>query len=381
MANEIIISYPDHGATLYATLIRASDRLVWDTVSTTFVAWVDANLGRYAIPLVNSVDDTWSASMPPVLENTYVWSFYLQAGASPAVGDTVLDAYTGLWTPTTVGLSPYALATLAGLKAELKITVNTYDNYLITLINQASALFEKLCDDRKFVARDYHEFARARKGRIITYQYPILDVYNLGWSNYNVASLKYAATTEIGASYKVVPGPDDGTPVFKFSVTDENGAETVRTYACGTYKSIKTLAAAVQADWPNLTFTVVNNAPSDMLMPTKPINLLTKEQQLYVVGSDIDVQFVEAEAGMIGTGWSVLDEYIMVKYRAGYEVVPDDIQFCVTTIAKNMYLLRSNNFNMRSVSLGNYAYTMGDRDLITPQVEELLQMRCRKSIK
>lgn len=381
MANEIIISYPDHSATLYCVLIRAADRLVYDAQSQIFTTWQDANIGRYAIALTNTVDDTWAADQPDVAQTSYIWTFYLQAGVAPAYTDTVIDSYQGDWTPVTQDLSPYALTTLDSLKAELGITVNTYDNYLVQLINQASTVFEKLCDDRHFVARDYHEFARAKRGRIITYQYPIIDVYNIGWSNQEAITLHYTDPTAISANFKVVAAPDDGFPTFKISVTDEDGAQTTRTYSLATYKSTKTLLAAIQADWPNLTATLVTNAPTDMLMPSKPIDMLNQTNKLYVVGNDVTPAFVQADGGMIGLGWSVIEEYVMVKYRAGYEVVPSDIQWCVNTIAKNMFLLRKNNFNMRSVSLGNYSYSMGDSDVITPQVEEVLQMFCRKSVK
>lgn len=385
MSNEIITTYQENGATLYCILIRQNDRLVWSVTEEDFVNWKDENVSNYAISLTNNVDDIYTADMPPVASDRYVWTFYLQSSTEPQITDTVLDAYTGNWTAVTEGIWEYALTDLETVKAELNIpeSITTFDNYLIKLINQASRLWETLCDDRHFVARDYTEFTQMRKGRIISYQYPIIDVYSIGWGQVGVAEIMYTDSTAIKATYKIIPAPENSYGLFKISITDENGNETTGTFSLQTYKSLKTLAEAVKLAYPNITFTNITNSATNELLPTKPINILNNKELLYVPSNDVGVQFIRKDSGQIGTGWSVVDEYVMLRYRAGFEQneIPQDIVNAVTSIVKNMYTLRATNYNMKYVELGNYSYTLGNQDLINPNIREIMDMWTRKSIK
>lgn len=384
MANEITIVHQPHTDTLYSIIIRSSDRQVYDNAHSVFTAWNDLNLANYVIPLTNNVDDTYQADMPTIASGTYILNFYLQAGVSPSINDTVLRSFQFDWLASTIGIDPYALTDLATLKLELGITNTLSDTYLTQIINQASYVIEKLCDDRHFKARDYNEMVRLRRGRCIAYQYPILDIYSLGFTQKEVSRLNYVDNTNtmLSCTYRVQNEVPTDTPNIKFSFVDANGNETTSTYSLTTYKSIQTLQNAITTDYPNLSWTMSLNNQTNQLLSTRAVNILNQTASLYVIGNDIGVDFNQAENGIIGTGWSVIDEYCLLRYRAGYEVIPSDLQWLTTMLAKNIYTYQAKNTNIKSEStLGNYSYSLNNMaSLIDEQMREILNMWCRKSI-
>lgn len=94
MANEIQY-YDDTGLTLYA-LIRDSAGDVWNGSS--FVDWVDANIGTYDIAMTDQGGGAYFADFPATIdEGLYFVEIRRQAGGSPAVGDTKLGTASLNW--------------------------------------------------------------------------------------------------------------------------------------------------------------------------------------------------------------------------------------------------------------------------------------------
>jgi len=90
MANEITYhSAADSGSTVYAMLENTSGQ-VWNGAA--FEAPASGNWGDYDIPLTEAATSTgiFRASMPGAAAGTYSYVIRLQAGASPAVTDSVL---------------------------------------------------------------------------------------------------------------------------------------------------------------------------------------------------------------------------------------------------------------------------------------------------
>lgn len=95
MANELDLISPS-GATIYAVI--RSGATVAQTTTETFVAWVDANIANYDVPLTDNSGDYYSEDFPDwIALGNYVVTYYLQAGATPATTDDVLASETINW--------------------------------------------------------------------------------------------------------------------------------------------------------------------------------------------------------------------------------------------------------------------------------------------
>lgn len=90
MALELQTPYNGAGATLYAILRRKTDGYVWQTTTDTFVAWVNANIANYDIPLADQGGDLYAADMPSAMTVGVGLDifYYVMAGATPALTDS-----------------------------------------------------------------------------------------------------------------------------------------------------------------------------------------------------------------------------------------------------------------------------------------------------
>jgi hypothetical protein len=107
VANELNIGAAS-GSSVYTTLRRATDSYVYQTTTTTFVVWVDANIANYDIALTDRSGDYFSADMPAAItaSGTYIANYYVMAGATPATSDTLLDSEEIYWDGGTASAAP-----------------------------------------------------------------------------------------------------------------------------------------------------------------------------------------------------------------------------------------------------------------------------------
>lgn len=98
MANEIQLAN-NAGITVYA-LVRNQTGQVWNGLS--FVNYVTANLGTYAIPLTEqgTASGYYVGDFPPVLADLYSIVAFRQLGGSPAETDLLIATGTFYWDGT-----------------------------------------------------------------------------------------------------------------------------------------------------------------------------------------------------------------------------------------------------------------------------------------
>jgi hypothetical protein len=108
MASEIQWVHAATGSTLYA-VIRTATGTVWNTAGTpNFEARTVANWTDYDVALAETPASSYFyvGTFPPIAGNMvagWYWvDVYLQAGASPAIGDTLLGTLVGYWDGTSV---------------------------------------------------------------------------------------------------------------------------------------------------------------------------------------------------------------------------------------------------------------------------------------
>lgn len=100
MANEIVFSY-DKGSTLYARMFSLTGQVYDDTVER-MVNWSDGDVGDYDIPLTDMTSGQYIADFPTAIGQSgrFKINIYKQAGASPAITDTVIGTGEILWSLT-----------------------------------------------------------------------------------------------------------------------------------------------------------------------------------------------------------------------------------------------------------------------------------------
>lgn len=98
------------GKTLYVQ-IEAPDGTVWNTTSSAYAALTTASWTQFALAMTESPSGSgrYTATMPASsAAGNYTWTIYLQAGGSPATGDTpIAGSASGgaYWDGTTFGLA------------------------------------------------------------------------------------------------------------------------------------------------------------------------------------------------------------------------------------------------------------------------------------
>lgn len=89
MSNEIHIPYYKIANTIYI-VVRDSVGKVWDTVSKSFVTWIDANIAKYAVSSTYKEGSLYSAAFPTdISRGYYTTMIFIQSGVSPNVDNDI----------------------------------------------------------------------------------------------------------------------------------------------------------------------------------------------------------------------------------------------------------------------------------------------------
>ncbi len=139
--------------TVYA-LIRNASGLVWQTTSSTFVTYTDANLANYDVALTEEGTSSgyYVGDFPTAITTagTYTATIWKQAGGAPATTDTMMGVIDALvWTGSAVddGATGDDLITLTYYKEYHNVTSTnaTRDTALARLITSSSKAIINAC--------------------------------------------------------------------------------------------------------------------------------------------------------------------------------------------------------------------------------------------
>ena len=103
MASKIQCPAPTAGVTVYA-LVRADAGTIWQTTTSTLVAYATANMGNYDLPMTQqgTASKHYTVDFPAAAAGLYVVSVYQQAGGSPAETDTLIGYGEIQWDGTNI---------------------------------------------------------------------------------------------------------------------------------------------------------------------------------------------------------------------------------------------------------------------------------------
>jgi len=378
MANELRTSYQGDSNTIYAIIRRQSDSYVYN--GTTFATWADGSIATYDIPLTARGGDLYSADFPAgIAAENYTISYYLQAGGTPAITDTLITSESKRWngdtlgSTSTVSLSPYALTTLANLEAFG--SVGDIDDTIATqAINAASALIER-ATGRNFAARDYvHRFNGVRQDGIVLRERPVIHITRCAFGQGTAATLTFSGT----AIRATASANDTG---LRLQTVTAGGTVTTSTLTWANYATVSLLAAAVNAvsGW---SMTTATDRPTTELYPTGGEDANNATVSLYYPDQDANEYAVDYERGIVRFRnweewiWRTHDAHHMsgvmrfprqwqgvtVSYNAGYATIPADVEYLATEIAAQKYHASLIDNATKSAALGPYSVSYGDID-------------------
>ena len=100
--SALIEAFSDTGLNIYA-MLRAIDKKVWHTGSSSWVVWNAADWADYATPLTEDTSSGfYTAAMPAIgAAQRITILIYNRLGGSPAAGDQAFGNSTALWDGTT----------------------------------------------------------------------------------------------------------------------------------------------------------------------------------------------------------------------------------------------------------------------------------------
>ena len=174
----------------YAIIRRIADYKVWNTTSSTWVAFVNANIASYITLFTHQGGDLYTADFPSAINpGDYFIYRYKRIAATPATTDTALKTQYLHWSggalaPATgsVTLSAYALTSLERQKRyqRMDLTDTTYDDLLRDLINSISDRIEQVTN-RKYKQRTFVEIKYGITGEYIFFlpNHPVTSITSI----------------------------------------------------------------------------------------------------------------------------------------------------------------------------------------------------------
>jgi hypothetical protein len=294
-----------------------------------------------------------------------------------------------------MALDPYALSTVDSLQAYANLQgCGVSVPQIEALINAASAWIERVAA-RKFKARDYVQWYNGQwQEQLQLDQYPVGYVKRIAYGNSIALNIQYSGS----AVQATVATTTTGIILNQVAAA---GTTTTNTLSMVTYPTWSTMAAAISL-LPGFSATVGNvDGPSDELAPGIYCQFNNNAGSIYLFYPSFDqpTRFVNRDAGIVGfpgSGWAPWGnstpawgndviypagafipagfQGLMVKYRAGYEVVPFDIEMLTNEVAAFMYYQGQSNPTMKSENIGDYSYTrQSSQEMLTVFSERVKQ--------
>lgn len=352
MARELRVAH-NAIATIYAIIRRTTDDNVWN--GTAFVAWSDANLPSYALALTARGGDVYTGDFPAGIEaGLYAVYYYVQSGPTPTTTDGFLGGREMYWNGGAVTETPGTyLTTLEKVKRYAGIATNVYDNRLNDLLAAASRYVQQYCHS-SIMADDFVERRNGYgNGYLTLSNVPVVRIYRI--SSGIATALSVTRTGNADTAFARI---SDGDIVLTWTLA---GTTSTATIGLGTYATVADLAAAINAlsGWSaSVAGGLGARSPAD-LIPTAGLSAIQAAVPFEMGLFNLDIARYNPETGTIHGRFPAGYRNIEVRYRAGYDVVPDDVQIATAMVAKSMLDMSKRDTSLVSERIGDYAWSAG----------------------
>lgn len=241
---------------------------------------------------------------------------------------------------------------------------------LEALINRISDRIEKYCGDRRFMSRDHREWHDGDNEQTLVLRHPpVTAVKRLAYGAADALTVKGSTTTDLRATVEV---QDDRIVLLRY---DSAGTETLTNVTFASNATVSDLVTTIDGT-TGWSATLVKNWISDDLHRIGGQDALGRDVRLtFPDDSDIDYR-VDEDDGLIELlashefdrgGPSVSRGFprgfrnILVHYTGGYATVPDDLEQICIEMTVEAFRSRKHDSNLRSESIGSYAYTLASQ--------------------
>jgi len=383
MAAELELIYPVAAANLYAVIRRHSDSKVRDVVAAAWDTWADGDIADYDTALTDKSGDLYQGDWPSGIDaGRYRVTYYLRAGATAAITDVIIASGdfnwdgSGLSSGSSVTLSEYALCTLDQAKRQLRITSSAWDTHITEVINAVTDQAERIAG-RKFKARDHRSFITSGMRKFVAPNWPVLAAYGT-WTGTDAAlEVSYTPGTADRATATVT---DTAIKLYTF---DSSSGQAVTELLFADNLTCDDMATAITAETGWSATSLNDNVPCEDLIPgTRDAwtGTVKFEAPTYFDGGVI----VDLPRGMLTfttsnrhAGGAINRTHFyhtrLVKYRAGYETIPDDLAHIACELTADTFRAASLNGNLASESLGDWSYSLGDPTVLASKAWDRLR--------
>ncbi len=255
------------------------------------------------------------------------------------------------------GADPVDLPKMSSADAFLEantVTVQIVNNWLIgELIDGVSTLAERLCY-RTFSATDYLEqIDGSNDERLLLEQFPIISVYWVATSTTNGLRVTNESAVASSATARIT------TSGIELSVVIA-GVESTDSITFAGNTLISDLATAIIAagdDWTAESVVSIP-APSTDLLPAGGFGCAGWWATFAIPSTRLSDYTIYKEEGYLrrNVGWLDNERNIMIRYRAGYETIPADLQKVIADEVGMQYKNTERNLTLKSETLGDYKW-------------------------
>lgn len=306
-------------------------------------------------------------------------------------GVTVAKTYSfiALAGSDTVTTTTDALTTTANVNSYLGISGD--DTLVSALINRATSAIHRYCD-RIFIAGTYREYHDANHEEILLRNYPVINIKMFSTIRQAAFGIKNSSGDAYNAFLNII---EDTSAASSIKLTVMGGAnDGVSTLAVSDYSTITTLLAAITALDKGWEMT----SPSSDMAKWNPKEILVSSGRLALNNMvDIEIPFepefnyvVDYPRGIIHPTFTKFwDEpkffnagaqSIIIKYRAGYETIPADLEQICIDLVGIYFFARKRDSGVKSEKLGDYAYVRSDEGNLPDSIKIRLSAWRRYSL-
>lgn len=240
--------------------------------------------------------------------------------------------------------------------------VPNFDNsdlqVMADIVTSCSALVEKWCA-RTFAVTAYDELIDGTgHPNIFTTNYPVTQIDRLMFNPTQVITIGNNKSTVTRASFRL-----DSTNLYLESV--DSGTQTNHTIARSSCPMLSDLATAINAfsseGWSSTALGIYGTwRLADLWSPQGGYDVRwVGYGYLWHHTFGVPAAMQNAALGEIVSSFGFQRGYQNYRciYRAGFDVIPYEIQQATAELAAAVYLNREVNPNLQSETLGNYSYT------------------------
>jgi hypothetical protein len=250
------------------------------------------------------------------------------------------------------------LTTLVNFKLYKGITTADNDALITQLIERATSAIQVFCN-RDFVEKTYRDFEDGDgQSELILNQLPIISVIMLGIGRQDAFQIK---NTSAGAYFAQV-SITETTMVLEVRGGGNAGTETLTLATYTTLSALFTAITNLGKGWSILENSILNTWSAIELLPTgKGLSCFTYYASPQLPEEPQEEYTTDIKAGILkyfgrfNTGF----QNIVVRYIAGYTVIPPDLEQICIELTDSYYSNRSLNTTLKKEKIGDYEYETG----------------------